>query len=86
MFGFFKKTPTDIYRIRYSANAFINLESKKVEFDLDTLEEAYIKAFNMFDAQKRFVNAHMLMLPHMYIHDIKLFDTTINKCLSAHWL
>ena len=86
MFGFFKKTPKDIYRIRYSTNASICSESKKVEFDVDMLEEAYVKAFNMFDAQNRFVDAHMLMLPHMYIHDIKLFDATLNKCLSAYWL
>lgn len=84
MFGIFKKKPqpkAHVYRVQYVIGATIDPsagEGGTVTFDLQWLQDAYVKADHIMEAQTIFASKHMLT-PHVYVHDIKQIDiTTIN--------
>ncbi len=77
MFNIFKKKPPKhVFRVRYVLGSFIDPKEGKVTFNLDEMQEAFVLASHLMEAQRVFASRHMLT-PHIYVHDIKQIDMDI---------
>ena len=74
MFGWFKrrkKNPLHIYKVQYVLCASIYQD--KVTFDLKDLNEEFVEATDIIDAQSK-IASRIPLTPHVYIHKISKVD------------
>lgn len=57
-----------VYKVSYIAGAFI--DGDKVCFDLKHLQDIFVEADDLMEAQAAFAKK-MVLTPHVYIHKIK---------------
>ena len=63
-----KRAAKNLYRVSYVAGAFI--DGDKACFDLKHLQDIFVEADGLMEAQAAFAKK-MALTPHVYIHEIK---------------
>ena len=63
-----KLTAKNLYKVSYIAGTFI--DGDKVSFDLKHLQDIFVEAYDLMEAQAVFAKK-MMITPHVYIHEIK---------------
>ena len=58
-----------VYKVSYVQGAFVDTAAGKVIFDLKNLQDKFVEAKDLIDAQVVFAKKTMLT-PHVYIHHI----------------
>lgn len=81
MFNIFKKPLKHVFRVRYVLGACIDTKEGKVTINLDEMQEAFVQASYLMEAQQVFASRHMLT-PHIYVHEIKQIDLNIETSFS----
>ena len=74
MFGWFKKKEKiqlQVYKVQYVLCA--SIYQGKVTFDLKDLDEEFVEATDIIDAQSK-IASQIPLTPHVYIHKISKVD------------
>ena len=69
-----KHAAKNLYRVSYVAGAFI--DGEKVHLDLKHLQDIFVEADDLMEAQVTFAKK-MALTPHVYIHEIKKVITIL---------
>ena len=64
-----KRISKTVYKVSYVQGAFVDITAGKVIFDLKNLQDKFVEAKDLIDAQMVFAKKTMLA-PHVYINRI----------------